>query len=297
LLLLGGGLVNVSRITHRALSQSPGSGLRPLLLWLTFTPLAPPAAGRSHYCNHGKTSLHSGNKASCFEKFQRFRGSKGRRKCGSPFGRSRLLIKPRWWCIRLTILQSIFLLFLWTWREHGPFSYRCLFLGTNPLGGAWPRGLQFFPVDGINRPSVVEGRVLGTQDYQRFFNGINWTAFFNSHPDPPDALAVQIPKELDLQWGMVRQMSQILPPKLWWDHIGKCPTLGCRAMVRWGVHTCKRPFSIHNPFCTYLQHPSSAIYIAAVKRSSQFTTCQGHFGHDGASEKESTCIPYVITCT
>jgi hypothetical protein len=33
-----------------------------------FSPLVPPTMGRSHYCNHCKTSLHSGNKASCFWK-------------------------------------------------------------------------------------------------------------------------------------------------------------------------------------------------------------------------------------
>jgi hypothetical protein len=78
------------------------------------------------------------------------------------------------------------------------FSYGCLFLGADPLGAAWPRGHRVFSVDGINRPSAVEGRALGTQDYQRF-DRINWTVFFKNHPDPPDVLAIRIPTDPDLQ--------------------------------------------------------------------------------------------------
>jgi hypothetical protein len=53
-------------------------------------------------------------------------------------------------------------------------------------------------VDGINRPSAVEGRALGISDYQRF-DRVNWRIFFRDHPDPPDVLAVQIPKDPDLE--------------------------------------------------------------------------------------------------
>jgi hypothetical protein len=83
-------------------------------------------------------------------------------------------------------------------RDYKTFSYGCLFLGANSLVAVWPRGHRFFSVDGINRPTVVEGRVLGTQDYQRL-DRINWTAFFKNHPDPPDVLAVRIPTYPDLQ--------------------------------------------------------------------------------------------------
>jgi hypothetical protein len=82
--------------------------------------------------------------------------------------------------------------------EARTFSYGCLFLGADPLGSAWPRGRRVFSVDGINRPSAVEGRTLGTSDYQRF-DRINWGSFFKSHPDPPEVLAVRIPQDPDLQ--------------------------------------------------------------------------------------------------
>jgi hypothetical protein len=78
------------------------------------------------------------------------------------------------------------------------FSYGCLFLGADPLGAAWPRGRRMFSVDGINRPSAVDGRALGTYDYQRF-DRINWKRFFKNHPDPPDVLAIRIPQDPDLQ--------------------------------------------------------------------------------------------------
>lgn len=57
------------------------------------------------------------------------------------------------------------------------FSYGCLFLGADPLGMAWPKGCQLFSVNGINWPAVVEGRALGTFNYQRF-DRIKWKSFF-----------------------------------------------------------------------------------------------------------------------
>jgi hypothetical protein len=81
------------------------------------------------------------------------------------------------------------------------FSYGCLFLGADPLGSAWPRGLRIFSVDELNRPSAVEGRALGTYDYQRF-DRVNWKKFFSNHPDPPDVLAIRIPQnpKLESDW-------------------------------------------------------------------------------------------------
>jgi hypothetical protein len=81
------------------------------------------------------------------------------------------------------------------------FSYGCLFLGADPLGSAWPRGLRIFLVDKLNRPSAVEARALGTYDYQRF-DRVNWKQFFANHPDPPDVLALRIPQnpELEADW-------------------------------------------------------------------------------------------------
>jgi hypothetical protein len=85
--------------------------------------------------------------------------------------------------------------------ETRTFSYGCLFLGADPLGSAWPRGRRVFSVDGVNRPSAVEGRTLGTYDYQRF-DRIKWKTFFKVHPDPPEVLAVRIPQDpvLQLEW-------------------------------------------------------------------------------------------------
>lgn len=44
-------------------------------------PDAPPAAARSHYCNHCKTCLHAGNKASCF--WRNTSGSEARRRAAN----------------------------------------------------------------------------------------------------------------------------------------------------------------------------------------------------------------------
>jgi hypothetical protein len=56
-------------------------------------------------------------------------------------------------------------------------------------------------VDRINRPHKVEGHALGTSDYQHF-DRINWGTFFKCHPDPPDVLVIQIPKDprLETDW-------------------------------------------------------------------------------------------------
>jgi hypothetical protein len=85
--------------------------------------------------------------------------------------------------------------------ELHTFSYGCLFLGTDPLDAAWPRGRRLFSVNGLNRPSAVEGRALGISDYQRF-DRINWGSFFNKHPHPPDMLVVRIPNDpiLESSW-------------------------------------------------------------------------------------------------
>jgi hypothetical protein len=78
------------------------------------------------------------------------------------------------------------------------FSYGCLFLGADPLGAAWPRGRRIFSIDGINRPSAVDGQTLGASDYQ-CFDRVHWGSFFQQHPNPPDVLAVRVPKDPDLQ--------------------------------------------------------------------------------------------------
>jgi hypothetical protein len=76
--------------------------------------------------------------------------------------------------------------------------YRCLFLGADPLGLARPRGHRLFLVDKINQSSAVDGRTLGTIDYQHF-DWINWSSFFKQHPDPPNVLAIRVPQDPDLQ--------------------------------------------------------------------------------------------------
>jgi hypothetical protein len=98
------------------------------------------------------------------------------------------------------------------------FSYGCLFLGVDPLGSAWPQGRRLFSVDKLNRPSAVEGRALGTSDYQRF-DRVNWKKFFSRHPDPPDVLAVRIPRDSEpgphgstVSWSREPTSN----PSTWW---------------------------------------------------------------------------------
>ena len=74
-------------------------------------------------------------------------------------------------------------------------------MSADPLRAAWPRGCRLLSVDEVNRPSAVEGRMLGISDYQRF-DRIHWGEFFKHEPHPPDVLVVRIPKDpkLEANW-------------------------------------------------------------------------------------------------